>query len=91
MSMRLETGRATPADIIDVIRREFQDRFAGRQIDPAAHLTSDLGLDSMDIVRLLVSLEDRFSIRFDPDAVDLDAVFTSPDTLATHIGNECGG
>ncbi|MBK1710404.1 acyl carrier protein [Marichromatium gracile] len=89
--MTLESGRATPADIIDVIHREFADRFAGRPIDPAAHLTSELGLDSMDIVRLLVSLEDQFNIRFDPVAVDLDAVFASPDTLAAYIGGECGG
>ena len=63
------------ATVAEIIEREFP-AVAGPP--PAeAHLRDDLGLDSMDIVRLQIVLEDRLNFRFDPGRHDLDAVFTT--------------
>lgn len=63
------------AIVAEIIQREFP---AVAGAPPAeAHLRDDLGLDSMDIVRLQIVLEDKLNFRFDPNRHDLDAVFTT--------------
>lgn len=45
----------------------------------------DFCLDSINMVNLQVSVEDRFDIRFDPVSTDLTEVFNSVDTLTKFI------
>jgi acyl carrier protein len=61
--------------VAEIIEREFPA--VGGAPPAEAHLRDDLGLDSMDIVRLQIVLEDRLGFRFDPNRHDLDAVFTT--------------
>jgi acyl carrier protein len=82
------SGQVSPECIIDLIRQEFAERLTLFQIDGATHLIWDLGLDSMDIVRLQVVLEDFYGIRFDPETTDFDKVFATPETLAIHVCRE---
>lgn len=46
------------------------------------HPDSDFGMDSMEIVRLLVEVEDSFGLEFDPVRDDLSALFSTPASLA---------
>lgn len=61
--------------VVEIIVREFPATAGTLAAD--AHLRDDLGLDSMDIVRLQIALEDRLNFRFDPGQHDLDSVFTT--------------
>lgn len=63
------------AAVTDIVLREFPATVGSLSVE--ASLRDDLGLDSMDIVRLQVVIEDEFNFRFDPGSHDLDAVFTT--------------
>jgi len=56
-----------------------------RTFDPNDSLRGTLGLDSLALVNVLVSLEDRFDVRFDPDAVDLAQAFSTVGSLAASL------
>lgn len=88
MSGTFNTARVTADDIIALIRAEFSNRHDWRDIGGKTHLTRELGLDSMDMVRVQVVLEDRYEFRFDPARTDFDAVFVTPETLAAYIDEE---
>lgn len=45
----------------------------------------DYGLDSINMVNLLVAIEDNYKVRFDPIHIDLTEVFSSIDTLVKFI------
>lgn len=72
-------------NIINIIYEEFSDREEEWTVLETSHLTNDLNLDSMDIVRLQVALEDYYAIRFEPETTDFEQVFSTPETLARHI------
>ena len=61
--------------VVEIILREFPATAGALAAE--AHLRDELGLDSMDIVRLQIALEDRLNFRFDPGQHDLDSVFTA--------------
>lgn len=61
--------------VAEIIQREFPA--VAEALTAESNLRDDLGLDSMDIVRLQILLEDRLNFRFDPVRHDLDAVFTT--------------
>ncbi|MER7583827.1 acyl carrier protein [Kitasatospora sp. NPDC097691] len=63
------------ASLCDVLRKRSEE-LVGRDIRPADQLT-DLGIDSLERLSLLVDVEDTFDVRID-DA-DLDAVRTVED------------
>jgi len=48
-------------------------------------LQNDLGLDSLAMVTLQVSIEDQFDLRFDPILMDLASVFQTVGTLVDFI------
>jgi len=77
--------QVTSDSIIEVIRQEFAELLHQTELDATTRLTQEFGLDSMDIVRLQVALEDYYDIRFDPETTDFDVVFSTPTTLAKHI------
>jgi len=58
---------------------------------PEDRLREDLGLDSLGMVNLQVSIEDEFGIRFDPVETDLTEVFNTINSLIefvyTHVLN----
>lgn len=84
--MKISTNAGTAVnDIIELIHQEFADRSGDWMIGGRSHITKDLGLDSMDIVRLQVALEDKYGIRFDPESTDFEQVFETPENLARHI------
>lgn len=72
-------------DIINLIKIEFSDRGNTWVVGRTSHLTHDLGLDSMDMVRLQVTIEDHYRIRFSPETTDFETVFATPESLAQHV------
>jgi acyl carrier protein len=56
----------------------------GKEIADDALLFRDLGLDSTRVIELVLTLEDRFSLRIDPDSLDVQH-FETPRALAAFV------
>jgi len=54
----------TEQEIIDAINRVFEESFEieKEKLQPQAHIFNDLGLDSLDIVDLIVALQKSFGV-----------------------------
>lgn len=54
----------TEQEIIDAINRVFEESFEieKEKLQPQAHIFIDLGLDSLDIVDLIVALQKSFGV-----------------------------
>ncbi len=54
----------TEQEIIDTINRVFEESFEieKEKLQPQAHIFNDLGLDSLDIVDLIVALQKSFGV-----------------------------
>ncbi|WP_080421325.1 acyl carrier protein [Burkholderia ubonensis] len=58
------------APIADMVRRYLADYFSYRdELDDDLQLVDDLGADSLDVLQVAATLEDRFGIRIDADAL----------------------
>lgn len=53
-------------DIITKTNRVFEESFEieKERLTPQAHIFTDLGLDSLDIVDLIVALQNTFGVKF---------------------------
>lgn len=54
----------TEQEIIDAINRVFEESFEieKEKLQPQAHIFNDLGLDSLDIIDLIVALQKSFGV-----------------------------
>lgn len=54
----------TEQEIIDVVNKVFEESFEieKEKLKPDAHIFTDLGLDSLDIVDLVVALQKSFGV-----------------------------
>lgn len=59
----------TEQEIIEKTNRVFEDSFEiePERLIPEAHIFSDLGLDSLDIVDLIVALQNSFGVKIRTD------------------------
>ena len=55
----------TKQEIIDTTNKVFEESFEieTERLVPQAHIFSDLGLDSLDIVDLIVALQNSFGVK----------------------------
>ena len=60
----------TEEDVIRLTNEVFEKSFeiAPERLKPEAHIFNDLGLDSLDIVDLVVALQKQFSVTIRDDA-----------------------
>jgi acyl carrier protein len=58
-------GDVTEQEIIETVNKVFEESFEKDRdlLKPGAHIFNDLGLDSLDIVDLVVALQKSFGIR----------------------------
>jgi acyl carrier protein len=60
-------GASVPAVVMTVIGDQF--RLYGRVLPPETDLVNDLGaVDDLEVLEVLMTMEELFDIRFDPDA-----------------------
>lgn len=54
----------TEQEIIDIVNKVFEESFEieKEKLKPEAHIFTDLGLDSLDIVDLVVALQKSFGV-----------------------------
>jgi acyl carrier protein len=71
----------SPEDVLSELRSMMQAEFglAPERIEPSMHLVDDLDLDSIDLVDLAVSLEERSGVKLDEE--ELKAVRTVEDAV----------
>ncbi|MFZ3138083.1 MAG: acyl carrier protein [Thermodesulfovibrionales bacterium] len=55
----------TEQEIIDTIHKVFEESFEieRERLQPQAHIFNDIGLDSLDIVDLVVALQQSFGVK----------------------------
>lgn len=66
----------TNNDIMQEIKKSFADRLNVREVDESKSL-KDLGLDSLDVVEMCLTLEDRYGIQFETE--ELSSIKTVAD------------
>lgn len=62
----------TEATILETVARNIRivsEASADRPIEAGSRLVEDVGLDSLDLVSLLMQLQDEFGVEFDLDEV----------------------
>lgn len=71
----------SPDDVLAELRSMMQAEFglAPETVEPSKHLTDDLDLDSIDLVDLAVSLEERSGLKLDEE--ELKSVRTVADAV----------
>jgi NADH dehydrogenase (ubiquinone) 1 alpha/beta subcomplex 1 len=72
----LDAGEVTER-IINVVKNF--DQVDGNKVTPAVKFTDDLGLDSLDVVEVVVAIEDEFAIEI-PDA-EADKIVSITDAV----------
>ncbi|WIA13362.1 hypothetical protein OEZ86_006632 [Tetradesmus obliquus] len=63
--------------VIDVTKHF--EKIDPAKVNPAAHFEKDLGLDSLDVVELVMAFEEEFAVEI-PDA-DADKIFSVEDAI----------
>ncbi|MGH9453519.1 MAG: acyl carrier protein [Terriglobia bacterium] len=57
-----------------------------QEVTPSAHIIDDLGADSLDIVELVMTFEESFSIEIpDEDAEKIQTVKDAADYIQAHV------
>lgn len=58
-------GKMTEQEIIDKTNKVFEESFEieKERLVPSAHIFTDLGLDSLDVVDLVVALQNSFGVK----------------------------
>ena len=72
--------------IIDELKEIFKNTMPQcnlSKVVPEAKLTSDLGVDSLNMLLLAIAVEDHYNIRFDPEA-KLETVKDIVDYVESH-------
>lgn len=81
MADRADASAAARAGrVIDLIGTLIRDPAARAALSPEAHLSEDLGLDSLDVLELAVHVEESLGVRLADE--DLKGVTTVADLLA---------
>ena len=79
-------GARIRADVVTLLTEHFT-WIDGSAVDDDTRLREDLGLDSLHLVELQVSVEDRLHVRFDPlDDTFLEA-FETVGGLCRYVGS----
>jgi len=55
----------TEQEVVDITNKVFEESFEieKEKLQPQAHIFNDLGLDSLDIVDLVVALQESFGVK----------------------------
>lgn len=55
----------TEREVVDITNKVFEESFEieKEKLQPQAHIFNDLGLDSIDIVDLVVALQESFGVK----------------------------
>ncbi|MDP3297505.1 MAG: acyl carrier protein [Nitrospirota bacterium] len=55
----------TEQEVVDITNKVFEESFEieKEKLQPQAHIFNDLGLDSIDIVDLVVALQESFGVK----------------------------
>jgi len=70
--------------IVNILILEILLPYKKNEFDSSKSLINDYGLDSIQIMELIVALEDEFKISFDEEGIDIE-YFYSIDSLAKLI------
>jgi len=85
--MLTTTTNATDTEVIRIISKTKEikpDRLQAHK-----HLSQDFGLDTLDLVDIILKVEKRFHITI-PDEVPIDTVGDLLDFVATHTYHKAG-
>ncbi|HEY8025799.1 MAG TPA: phosphopantetheine-binding protein [Burkholderiaceae bacterium] len=58
------------------------------EIDPAQSLVEDLGLDSLDILEIALTVSKKYGVKLRSDSENNKEIFSSLSALAQHISQE---
>lgn len=73
-----------------ILAREVMVRLKPEEIDSTASLIDDIGLDSIQVLELIVALEDEFGITLEDEDLSLE-LFKNVNSVAAYVGQKLAG
>ena len=70
--------------VVHVLNLEMQPQ----DINPAQSLVEDLGLDSLDILEIALTISKKYGVKLRSDSENNKEIFSSLASLAQHINQE---
>jgi acyl carrier protein len=74
------------AELAELIVQTLNLEIKPEEIDPAQSLFEDLGLDSLDVLEIALTVSKRYGVKLRSDDANNEQIFASLSALAAHIG-----
>lgn len=74
------------AELAELIVQTLNLEIKPAEIDPAQSLFEDLGLDSLDVLEIALTVSKRYGVKLRSDDANNEQIFSSLSALAAHIG-----
>jgi acyl carrier protein len=77
--------RTIEAELAELVVQTLNLEITPEDIDPAQSLVNDLGLDSLDVLEIALTVSKRYGVKLRSDDENNKQVFSSLSALAQHI------
>ncbi len=74
------------AELAELVVQTLNLEIKPEAIDPAQSLFEDLGLDSLDVLEIALTISKRYGVKLRSDDENNKQIFSSLAALANHIG-----
>ncbi|MES2105847.1 MAG: phosphopantetheine-binding protein [Pseudomonadota bacterium] len=80
--------RTTEAELAELVVQVLNLEIKPQDIDPAQSLVEDLGLDSLDVLEIALTVSKKYGVKLRSDNENNKQIFSSLASLAQHINQE---
>lgn len=87
-SKTMTEQQTTEAELAELVVQVLNLEMKPADIDPAQSLVEDLGLDSLDVLEIALTVSKKYGVKLRSDNENNKQIFSSLASLAQHINQE---
>lgn len=80
--------QTTEAELAELVVQVLNLEIEPKDIDPTQSLVEDLGLDSLDVLEIALTVSKKYGVKLRSDNENNKQIFSSLASLAQHINQE---